>query len=409
MQTHLVIVGGGQAAGQAIHSARQRGFAGRITLIGDEPHLPYQRPPLSKKYLAGELARERLALRPGSFYAKHGVELLLAARAAELDAGRRRVRLEDGRAVDYDRLILATGSRARRLDVRGSDLPGVHYFRTIDDVDAIAAGFAPHSRLAVVGAGYIGLEVAAVATGRGLGVTVIEAEQRVLARVVSAEMSAVYARRHADAGVEILCGAAVTGFTGSERVTGVELADGRQVDADVVIVGIGIAPNVEVAAAAGLPCDDGILVDECARTDDPHVLAAGDCTRHPHVTVAGTVRLESVHNAIEQGRSAGHAAAGEPSAFTDVPWFWSDQYDLKLQIAGVAQRYDEVVFRGDARGRSFAAYYLDSGRLVAVDAVNSPREFMNAKKLIAARAVLPSTRITDPNADLLEAAGLPSG
>lgn len=401
MQTHLVIVGGGQAAGQAVQSARQLGFEGRLTLVGDELHLPYQRPPLSKKYLAGEIARERLYLRPGSFYDKHGVELILGARAAELDGSRRRVAFEDGRVLDYDALILATGSRVRRLDVPGADLPGVHYLRTIDDVDAIAGGFEPGRRLVIVGAGYIGLEVAAVAIRLGLAVTVIEAADRVLSRVVAPEMSAVYERYHTEAGVEILCGAGVTGFSGSGRVDAVETSGGRRIECDEVVVGIGIEPNVELAENAGLPCDDGILVDDCARTRDPNVLAAGDCTRHPHVTVREDVRLESVHNAIEQGKSAAHAALDQTRPFTDVPWFWSDQYDLKLQIAGVAQAYDEVVFRGDPAARRFAAYYLDAGRVVAVDAVNSPHDFLNAKKLIAAESTLTATEIADPDTDLL--------
>lgn len=405
MTSQLVIVGGGQAAGQAVHTARQLGFEGRITLVGDEPHLPYQRPPLSKKYLAGEIARERLYLRPGSFYEKHGVELMLGTRAAELDTTRRRIALADGRGLDYDALILATGSRPRRLAMPGADLAGIHYLRTIDDVDAIAAGFEPGRRLVIVGAGYIGLEVAAVAVRLGLDVTVVEAAERVLARVVAPEMSAVYARYHVEAGVTLICDAAVAGFAGDGHVSAVELADGRRIECDAVIVGVGIEPNVELATGAGLACDDGILVDACTRTEAPGVVAAGDCTRHPHAVVEGAVRLESVHNAIEQGKSAAHAAVGEPREFADVPWFWSDQYDLKLQIAGFAQRYDEVVFRGDPDTRRFAAYYLDAGRVVAVDAVNSPHDFMNAKQLIAAGTVLTADAIADPDADLLAAAG----
>ncbi len=406
MQTDLVIVGGGQAAGQTIQSARQLGFAGRITLIGEEPHLPYQRPPLSKKFLAGEVTRERLYLRPGSFYDKQGVELMLDSRAAELDLARRRVRLEDGRVVDYGRLVLATGSRVRRLELPGAELPGIHYLRTLDDVEGIAAELEAGNKLVVVGAGYIGLEVAAVANGLGLDVTVVEAADRVLSRVVCPEVAAAYAGYHTEAGVELVCGTGVTGFAGSRRVAAVELSSGQRIDCDQVVVGIGIVPNEELAARAGLDCDDGILVDECARTADGHVLAAGDCTRHPHVAVAGAVRLESVHNAIEQGKSAGHAVAGAPRPFTDVPWFWSDQYDLKLQIAGLAQAYDDVVLRGDAAARRFAAYYLEAGRVVAVDAVNSPREFMNAKKLIAAGAELTPAQIGDAELDLLAAGGV---
>ena len=400
MSDHLVIVGGGQAAAQAVQSLRQQSFAGAITLLCDEPYPPYQRPPLSKKYFAGELARERLLLRPAAFYAQKGVALELGARVEELEPGARRVRLRDGRTLAYDRLLLATGSRARVLPVPGVDLPGVHYLRTIADVDSILASLAPGASALLVGAGYIGLEVAASARQRGFEVTVLEAADRVMSRTVSPEVSAFYEAAHRAAGVAIHCGAGVKAFHGGARVTAVETTDGRQFACDVAILGIGIEPNVELAARAGLPCGNGIVVDELAQTADPNIVAAGDCTNHPHPLLERRVRLESVPNAIHQAKVAAATLVGTPSAYSEVPWFWSDQYDLKLQIAGLSTGYDEVVLRGDPAARSFAAFYLRAGQLLAVDAVNSPREFIAGKKLVASRARIAPDVLRDAKIDL---------
>lgn len=400
MSAHLVIVGGGQAAAQAVQSLRQQGFAGRITLVGDEPYAPYQRPPLSKKYLAGELARERLLLRPPAFYAEKGVALELGARVEELEPAARRIRLADGRTLSYDKLLLATGSRVRRLDVPGATLPNVHYLRTIADADAIAASLAPGARVVLVGAGYIGLEVAAVVRQRGLDVTVLEAAARVMSRTVGPEVSAFYEARHREAGVELFFGASVKALHGTERVTSVETADGRTFACDVVIVGIGVVPNVELAAKAGLECADGIVVDEHARTADENVVAAGDCTNHPLALYGRRVRLESVPNAIHQAKVAAQTLLGAPAAYSEVPWFWSDQYDLKLQITGLAAGHDEVVVRGDPAARSFAAFYLRAGEIVAVDAVNSPKEFIAGKKLVASRARIAAERLRDAAVDV---------
>lgn len=400
MSERLVTVGGGQAAAQAVQSLRQQGFAGTLTLVSDEPYPPYQRPPLSKKYLAGELARERLFLRPAAFYAEKGVTLELGARVEEIDAAARCVRLRDGRTLPYDGLLLATGSRARALDVPGATLPGVHYLRTIADVDAIMAALVPGARVLLVGAGYIGLEVAAVARQRGFDVTVLEAANRVMSRTVSPELSTFYEQCHLAAGVAIHCGASVKALHGPARVTAVETADGRTFDCDVAIAGIGIVPNVELAAAAGLACSNGIVVDEFARTADPHIVAAGDCTNHPHPLLERRVRLESVPNAIHQAKVAAQTLLGAPVAYSEVPWFWSDQYDLKLQIAGLAFGYDEVAVRGDPATRSFAAFYLRGGEVIAVDAVNSPREFIAGKKLVANRTRVAPEKLRDPAVDL---------
>ncbi|HEX7237194.1 MAG TPA: FAD-dependent oxidoreductase [Gammaproteobacteria bacterium] len=405
MSDHLVIVGGGQAAAQAVQSLRQQSFAGAITLLCDEPYPPYQRPPLSKKYFAGELARERLLLRPPAFYAEKGVTLELGARAEQIDPTARRVTLRDGRSLAYDRLLLATGSRARALPVPGVDLPGVHYLRTITDVDAILASLAPGARVLLIGAGYIGLEVAASARQRGFEVTVLEAADRVMSRAVSTEVSAFYEACHRAAGVAIHCGALVKAIHGAARVAAVETSDGRQFSCDVVIVGIGIEPNVELAARAGLECSNGIVVDECARTADPNIVAAGDCTNHPHPLLERRVRLESVPNAIHQAKVAAASLLGTPTPYSEVPWFWSDQYDLKLQIAGLSTGYDQVVLRGDPAARSFAAFYLRAGQLLAVDAVNSPREFIAGKKLVANRARIAPDVLRDAKIDLTPLGG----
>ena len=371
---------------------------GRSRCSREEPYPPYQRPPLSKKYLAGELARERLLLRPPAFYAEREVTLELGCRVEEIESGTRRVRLRDGRSLAFDRLLLTTGSRARRLDVPGSALRGVYYVRTVADVDAIAAALTPGARVVLIGAGFIGLEVAAVLRQRGFDVTVLEAFDRVLGRAVGADIARFYADSHRAAGVALHCGTAVQALLGDGQVSAVATTDGRQFPCDLVIVGIGVLPNVELAEAAGFACNDGILVDEFARTEDPHVVAAGDCTNHP---VCGQrVRLESVPNAVHQGRVAAATLLGAPAAYSEVPWFWSDQYDLKLQIVGLSTGHDEVVLRGDPATRSFAAFYLKDGQLLAVDAVNSSREFAHAKKLVAARARIAPADLRNPTVDL---------
>jgi 3-phenylpropionate/trans-cinnamate dioxygenase ferredoxin reductase component len=399
MTERLIIVGGGQAAAQAIQSLRQHDFAGGITLIGEEPFLPYQRPPLSKKYLAGELPRERLFLRPAAFYSDRQVELELGARVAEIDVVRHVVVLTDGRKRDYDTLLLATGSRPRRLELPGANLGGVHYLRSIADVDAISAALTPTAHVVLIGAGYIGLEVAAVLRQHGLRITVLEGSDRVMSRVVCPAVSTYYHRKHTEAGVEIRYGVNVRGFNGAERVRSVDVA-GTSLMCDLVIVGVGVVPNTELASAAGLRCDNGIVVDEFAQTADASVFAAGDCTNLPHPALGRRVRLESVQNAVHQAKVAGAGICGTRSAYSEVPWFWSDQYDVKLQIAGLSQGYEEVVIRGDPNADSFAAYYLAGGHLMAVDAVNSPRDFMQAKKLIAAGVRITADELRDPSKDI---------
>ncbi len=404
MSQRLVIVGAGQAAAQLVTSSRQLGFDGQITMLADEPHMPYQRPPLSKKYLTGEFERSRLFLKPDSFYTERGVEVLLGRRATALDADARTLRLDDDTKLPFDALAIATGAYPRRLSLPGDALPGIHYVRTLTDVDAIRADLHAARRVLIVGAGYIGLEVAASCAALGHSVKVLEAAPRILGRVVCDTTAGFFADLHAEHGVSIRCDAAISGFTGETRVDGVAMSDGTVEACDAVIIGIGVVPNTELALEAGLDCDNGISVDPQTRTRVPGIVALGDCTSHPHPLVGARVRLESVQNAIEQGKSAAATLFSEPRAFTDVPWFWSDQYDVKLQIAGLASNYDSTVVRGDPAAKSFAVYYLDGRRVVAVDAIRAPREFILAKKLLAARAALDPEAIADIDCDLESAA-----
>ena len=399
MTQTFVIVGASHASVQAIDTLRREGHAGPIVLVGDEPFLPYNRPPLSKKYLAGELERDRLWLRSAQYYEQHGVETRLGVRVTAIDCGDRRLRLGDGGEIGYDKLLLCVGSRPRRLEVPGHDLAGIHCLRTIADVDAIRAGLAGARRLVVVGAGYIGLEAAACARQLGLEVTVLEMADRPMHRVVAPELSAFYVRRHEREGVRIECSTSVTAFAGDGRVRTVVCGD-HEFPAELVIVGVGILPDMTLAAAAGLRCDNGLWVDEQCRTSDPNVFAAGDCTNHPSVRYGRRVRLESVDNAVEQAKTAALNMCGKPARHAHVPWFWSDQYDVKLQIAGLSEGYDRTVVRGDPDSGSFALYYLAKGELLAVDSVNSMRDFMTGKKWIAERKHPDPERLADTSVEL---------
>jgi 3-phenylpropionate/trans-cinnamate dioxygenase ferredoxin reductase subunit len=350
---------------------------------------------LSKAYLSGDFARERLFLRPDSFYVESQCTMLLDKRATKIDRGAKHVLLADGSSIPYDRLLIATGARVRTLPLRGVGLSGVHYLRGIADVDALRNHLASGSRLAVVGGGYIGLEVAAVAVKLGVDVTVIEAADRVMSRAVTPGVSAFYEEYHRNAGVKFMLNATAQAFEGTSAVKAVVTNHGN-VPADVVLVGVGIVPNQEIAAEAGLACDNGIVVDEFAVTSDPDVFSAGDCTNHP-AFAGGRCRLESVQNAIDQAKHAALAMVGRPSAYHEVPWFWSDQYDLKLQIAGLARPDDAVVLRGDPASKKFSAFHLRDGVIAAVEAINSAPEYIAGRRLIAARARVAPERLADPS------------
>ncbi len=397
--TAMVIVGAGHAAGQAAASLRQEGYDGDIVIIGDEPHIPYQRPPLSKQYLAGEHGLEKVYLRPARFYEDKGVSVKTGVHVDAIDTAEKTVTTDAGETIGYDKLLLATGGRPRRLTIPGYDLRGIHYLRGIDDVDSIREEMAPGRKLVIVGGGYIGLEVAAVAVEHGLEVHVLEMEQRILQRVTTERMSAYYHQLHESRGVHIHTGAAVTAFKGSGHVAGVICGDdGEEYPADIVIVGIGIIPNTEVAQAAGIECSNGIVVDDHCRTSAPDVFAAGDCTNHPNALLDRRLRLESVPNAMEQARVAASNMCGGDKTYASIPWFWSDQYELKLQMVGFSADGDVEVVRGEPDANQFAVFYLKDGRLVAADAVNSPKEFMVCRQLVG--KPVDAAALADPDTDL---------
>jgi 3-phenylpropionate/trans-cinnamate dioxygenase ferredoxin reductase component len=400
----IVIIGAGQAATQAATSLRAGGFSGSITMIGDEPALPYQRPPLSKAYLSGAMSMERVTLKPAEAWVDDKVDVLIATRVETIDRTNKLVTTHDEGNFAYDALIIATGSRVRKIPCAGAELAGVHYLRTVKDVDSLRGEMVAGRRLVVIGGGYIGLEVAAVARKVGLEVTILEAADRVLARVAPPAISAFFESLHEDAGVEVVTGAKVTAITGDTHVTGVALESGRTIAADAVLVGIGIIPNAELARDAGLVAPDGITTDKDARTSDPFIFAIGDCAARPLVHYGDRLsRLESVHNALEQGKLAAAAILGLPRPTEETPWFWSDQYDVKLQIAGLSTGASQTVLRGDPATKKFAAFHLDDqNRLLAVDAVNAPPEFIVAKQVIARHGKLAPETLADMSISMKE-------
>jgi len=398
----IVIAGAGHAAGQLVTSLKQQKFAGQIILIGDEPYLPYQRPPLSKKFLSGDLLTERLYVKPPAFYDDPQIEQHLGVCVTSIDRDGKSLQTDNGGDIAYDKLILSLGSRARRLAIEGSDLDGVHYLRNIADVSGIQSELGGKKNVVIVGAGYIGLEVAAVTRQLGHDVTVVEMADRVMSRVVSPEISDFYQIEHASHGVKLRLSTSITAFRGEGRINGVETADGDVIPADFVIVGIGILPNIELATDAGLVVDNGIVVDDRCQTSDSDIYAVGDCTAHPNTIYGRQIRLESVHNALEQARTVVGNICGKEMHYSQVPWFWSDQYDLKLQIAGLSEGYDSSIIRGNPADRSFACLYLKENRLIATDAVNSAKEFVQSKVLIASRTIVDRDKLADKKVELKE-------
>ena len=381
----IVIIGAGQGAGQAAASLRQAKYEGDITLIGDEAYPPYQRPPLSKAYLSGELPIERVYVRAEKFYNDKNIDLKTSTRVESIDPQAKSVTTDSGETIAYEKLLIATGSRPRKLSITGSDLQGIHYLRTISDVDAIRESMSTARNIVIVGGGYIGLEVASVAVTSGLNVTVMEMEDRILQRVTTPEMSAYYHNLHTSRGLNILTNSTVIGFTGTDKINCVlcKNAAGEEsaIPADLVIVGIGIIPNIELADVAGVDCDNGIVVDDHCRTSMQDIFAIGDCCNHPNPILDRRLRLESVPNAMEQARVAVANMLGDDKVYAAVPWFWSDQYELKLQMVGFSADGDTQVVRGDMETNQFAVFYLKNNAVVAVDAVNSPKEFMICKQL----------------------------
>ena len=397
MVERVVVIGAGQAAVQCAETLRKKGYRGSLELVGDEPHLPYQRPPLSKKYLAGELHLERLTLRQQSFFDEQNIRLHLGRRVVRIDRGHRSVTLDDGRSLAYDALVMATGSVARRLTLPGNELAGVHYLKDIADADRLRSEVQPGRRAVIIGGGYIGLEAAATLRHLGMEVTVLEMADRVMNRVVAEPVSRYYEAEHAGHGVQLLLRCSVTGLEGdsSGRVCAVQTAAGR-IEASLVIVGIGVLANDTLARDAGLDCDNGILVDEHCRTSDASIYAIGDCSNHPSIRYGRRVRLESVDNAFEQGATAALNILGQEQKHDRVPWFWSDQYHHKLLIVGLSQGYDRMVLRGDPKTNAFSCCYLKAdGELLAIDTVNQAKDQMAARKLIAARVRLDASKIAD--------------
>ena len=396
MNDSIVIIGAGQAGGQAVQSLKlNKEFTGSITLIGDEAYVPYQRPPLSKKFLAGEIGIDRVEVKPQSYYEESGVDLRLNTQVESINREAKKVILEGGEEIAYDKLLLATGARVRKVPIPGANLPEVFYLRSIDDVDKIRPYLKEGVNFGIVGGGYIGLEVAAVAATHGANVTVLEMADRVMARQVSPELSAFYEKEHREHGVDLRTDMGVTSIEGQDHVTGLKCGDGSTVKADLVIVGVGVVPNVELAEACGLETDNGIVVDECGRTQDENIFSSGDCTNHPSEWWGGRTRLESVQNALDQTKCVISTMLGSPKPYKDIPWFWSDQYDLKLQIAGLAGRHDTTVLRGDPENRSFAVFYLTSDTLTAVEGVNAIPEFMMGRRLITQHAKVDPDRLAD--------------
>ncbi|NRA30942.1 MAG: FAD-dependent oxidoreductase [Parvularculaceae bacterium] len=401
MTDHMVIIGGGQAGCQAAISLRQAGFDGDVTLIGEEPALPYQRPPLSKAYLKGELAEERLYFRPADFFEGQSIEVRTGVRVASIDREAKTVHLADGEALSYTKLLITTGAPPRRLPVPGADLDGVRYLRSLKDADDLRSILSADGRVAIIGAGYIGLEVAAVARAAGREVTVLEMADRVLKRVASPELSSFYQELHTNKGVDIRLGAAVEAVTGEGgRVTGITLSTGETIACSSVLVGIGAVPCTELAQGAGLKCDNGIRVNEHACTEDPNVFAAGDCSHFPSPRYGRSMRLESVPNAIEQGKVAGANMAGGEAVHDALPWFWSDQYEAKLQTVGLAEGATSVITRGDPAAGSFSLWSFQGDKLLSVDAVNDPPAFAVGKKVLATGAAVAPDEISDPKFDL---------
>jgi 3-phenylpropionate/trans-cinnamate dioxygenase ferredoxin reductase subunit len=403
---HIVIAGAGHAGGSAAAMLRQLGWSGAITLIGEEPIPPYQRPPLSKAWLKGEATADSLLLRPAKFYPDATIDLRLDTRVTGIDREAKTVTLSDGGTLSYDILILALGARARRLPLPGVDLDGVLELRSAADADRLKAALHPGARLAVIGGGYIGLEAAASARALGADVIIVERESRVLARVACPILSDFFHSFHLGQGVTIEVDAQVTTLEGADgRVTGVRLGDGRLIPCDAALIGVGAVANDELAREAGLSCRNGIVVDLAARTNDEAIFAIGDCTSRPLPLYDRSGRLESVPNALEQAKQAASSICGKPAPTPEVPWFWSDQYDLRLQIAGMPFDATEIVIRGDVAAGKFALFHLtEDGTVQAVEAVNAAPEFMGGRRIIAKRKRLTRARIQDMSVSMQELA-----
>ena len=396
----VLIVGAGHSGAALAACLRGKKFQGSIMLVGDEPHLPYERPPLSKAALLGADAYEPILLRSADFWNQERIELALGCVVESIEPDSRTARLSDGRSVSYSWCVLATGGRARALECEGADLAGVHRLRNLDDTMRLRAALRQCEKLVVIGAGYIGLEVAASARSLGMQVDVVETRDRVLSRVTSRVVSGFIEARHRAHGVRFHLTRAAASIEGGERVSAVVLDDGTRLAADLVLAGVGIDAETSLAEAAGIACHGGVLVDSAFRSSAPGVLAVGDCARHPNDFADGLWRLESVQHAQDSAAIAASTILGLGSSYHDVPAFWSEQYDLRLQSAGIARDADDLVVRGDTGEGSFSVVYMREGRIIAIDAINAPREFMAARRLIAERVNIDRASLTDAGVSL---------
>ena len=373
---NLVVIGAGQSAIQCITSLKKEGYEGSITLVGEEEHLPYQRPPLSKGFLDDSINKERLYFKKLDFFTENKIQLKLGISATSVDIKNNLVNLYDEDKLHFDKLVFATGSKVRLLDFPGNDLDNIHYLRGLDDAENIKKGLEKSKHLVVIGAGYIGLEVAAIASEKGVKVSIVEMADRVMSRTVDPQISDYYLNLHQNNGVKFKFNTSLEEIKGQGQVESVVCSDGTSINGDMVIIGAGVIPNTEIAQNSGVSCENGILVDEFGRTNFKNVFACGDCTSHPNKLLNMQLRLESVHNAMEQSKAAAMSVLDKPAEYSQIPWFWSDQYDHKLQIVGISGSHDTVTMRGSTDASKFMLFYTRGEELVAVDAVNNPKDFL---------------------------------
>ena len=399
---NLVIIGTGQSAAQCALTLRRNMFKDNITMIGEEKHLPYQRPPLSKEFLSGEVSLERVFMKSKEFFDQNDVTIFTSSAVISIDRNKKILSLSNQEDLTYNKLVIATGSRVRKLNVEGSSLKNISYLRSIEDANRLKEYFKFGKKLVIVGAGYVGLEVAATAVKKGINVTLIEMENRIMSRTVDPVISKYFDSLHRQNGVEIFLEAALEKFEGKDAVERVICSNGQIIEADGVLIGVGILPNQELAESAGLNCNNGILVDEFGRTEDTSIFACGDCTNHPNAYLNKNLRLESVHNALEQAKTVAMSLLGKQEKYNQVPWFWSDQYDKKLQIVGFSDDHDELVIRGSIEEDNFMLFFLKEGKRIAVNAVNNPKEFLICKKLVANKQKISSDAISNQSVDLKE-------
>ena len=397
---NLLIIGAGQSAIQCISTLKKEGYSGSITLVGEEEHLPYQRPPLSKGFLEDSVNKERLYFKKLEFFTENKVQLYLGLSAEKLEIDNQKVYLSDNSELEFDKLVFATGSRVRLLDFPGSELKSIFYLRDLDDAEAIKKDLETSENLVIIGAGYIGLEAAAIAAKKNKIVTIIEMADRVMNRTVDPQISEYYLNLHKSYGVKFHFNTSLETINKISDSLKVICSDGSEVKADSVLIGAGVVPNIELAEEAGIYCDNGIIVDEFGQTNFKNIYACGDCTNHPNKILNKNLRLESVHNAMEQAKTVASSLMNNPMEYNQVPWFWSDQYDHKLQIVGLSGDHDAVTMRGNVNDAKFMLFYTKDEELIAVDAINNPKEFLISRKLVANKVKIKPKVISDLNTNL---------